>query len=1070
MLRAEEGYSGAERTTVRIGSPGQGSGETSGRHSEERRLENGTLLAGRYRILDLVGRGGMGEVYRALDEQLGLCVALKVLKSSLAGNQETLERFRRELLLARQVSHRNAVRIHDIGQDGELTFLTMDFVEGSSLQALLRVVKRLDPDRAVSIARQVALALEAAHEAGIIHRDLKPSNVLLEAPKEGPLRAYLTDFGIARSLGSPGITGTGLVVGTLAYLSPEQARGVQVDGRSDLYSLGILLFEMLTGELPFAGGSAGESIAQRLTGSSRDLRVVRPDVPPRLAAIVHRLLERDPGRRFQSARELIEALDGWQRPGSFRMSRRLAAMLVLPVLLALGGAAFLAWDRFAGTAPPTASATAGPRPEVAVLPLVDETGRPDLAWLSGGIAEALAAKLGESPGLRVVSSARVFQIVEDLDLPPGPLGAADLRRLAELLDADRLVTGRVHLAGGRLRVDLSLVESELAGLPVTALHAEGGNAGEVMDRAGDLGHALRKRLEAAPTEASPDRATYEAQARAARQGGDPAKARKILAALLARDPHDVETRVELAEVCGEEGDLGAALANLLQVVAADPDHPRAWQLLGRYSILSGDSRRAVDDYLVRAMTVQNRLRSAVGQAEVLNALGVGYNDLGEPDLAAASYEKAAALRRRIGDERGLAATLRNLAAVHMVRGEQQRAGERLDEARRILERLGDPAGLADVANDLGLLAEEQGRFEEAIGHYRRSLELRRRLGQPLEIAESLQNVGYACYLLGRYDDARVYWQQGLDLYRESGDRAGVAVGIQGIGLLQTAQGEWDAALASFLESLDASRKLGLKEATAAALGHLGRVALLQGRFRAALASFEEALTLLRDLGDLRGQVEFTLAEAEAWMEIGDLDAAGQRLDAAGRLLAEAPNREQSADLLRLRGAWHLRRGETGPAREALQQAVIEAEASHGIVALLQARILQARLAGEREQAELRALLAEAEGLGHRALELQIAEALAAAELDRGDLAQSEAAARRGLEVARDSGAWAGAWRLHTLLARILERRGLVREAAGERAQATAELGRLRRDLTPEQRRPFEAIAEVGLLLNPPDRS
>ncbi|HEX9944097.1 MAG TPA: protein kinase [Thermoanaerobaculia bacterium] len=718
------------RETRREGAPG-------------RRLLPGELLAGRYRVLDRVGCGGMGVVYRVLDERLGLCVALKVLRPELADDSRLIERFRRELLLARQVSHRNVVRIHDIGHDGNLLFLTMDFVGGRSLQSVLREEGRLEPGRAASIVRQLALALEAAHEAGIVHRDLKPANVLIEDSG----RACIGDFGVARSLGASGFTRAGVVVGTVAYLSPEQASGDPADGRSDLYALGILLFEMLTGKLPFPGDSVSEALAQRHTGVTRDVQTLRPGVPPHLAAILRRLLARDPSHRFQSARELIDALDGMRRTAlrswPHRWTRGLAAALVLPVLLAAG---WTLWPRD-WPAPPAA---AGPRHVVAVLPLLDETGRPDLAWVSAGLSDMLAASLGESPGLRVVSSGRTAQTVADLKLGYGPPGPGDLRRLADLLGADRLITGRVRSPGGRLRVDLSLVASGLAALPSSALHTEGTSA-EIFAVADSLGRALRERLKVEPSEipvtsSSPaaaraysqalgqlahrdepaavpaleravaadpgftaawialartraglghrrealeaarravaslgprsGRAAYEAQALEARLRGDPAKAREILSTLAGRYPYDVEARIELAEACGELRDLGAAIAVLRRVVEIDPNHPRAWLLLAKSSILAGDSRQAVDDYLVHALVVQNRLGSESGQAEVLDALGAAHDELGELDRAAESYEKAVEIRRRTGDQPGLAAALGHLARLRKdLTPEQRRSFE-----------------------------------------------------------------------------------------------------------------------------------------------------------------------------------------------------------------------------------------------------------------------------------------------------------------------------------------------------------------------------------------------------------
>ncbi|HYU32760.1 MAG TPA: tetratricopeptide repeat protein [Thermoanaerobaculia bacterium] len=951
-----------------------------------RRLQPGEVLAGRYRLCEEVGRGGMGVVYRAVDEQLGVGVALKVLRPELADDPRLVERFRREIIAARQVSHRNAVRIHDIGRDGDLLFLTMDFVEGQSLQALLRKEKRLAPQRAADIARQLALALEAAHEVGIIHRDLKPGNILVEPSGH----AWITDFGLARSPGAHDLTRTGMIVGTPAYLSPEQARGEPVDRLSDLYALGLLLFEMLTGELP-----APETISPPGTGALRDLRTLGPAAPPYLRSIVRRLLDPDTARRFQSAGEVVAALDRRRAPSLLSRRPLLSAALALLVLTALLAATWGILPRNRPASPRSSAAAPLEAPITTSSPV---------------------ALRGYQEGLE--------HLVRREDAVAAPF-------LERSVAADPGFTA-AWIALARVRSSL--------GQSREALQAARRAVASLGPRSG--------------------RFSWEARALEARLRGEPQKAREILTELVARAPQDVEARVDLAEACGEAGDLRAAIAELRRVVAMAPDHPRAWYLLAKHSILAGDSRRAADEYLMRAMVIQDRLGSEAGKAEVHNALGVAYNDLGELDQAAESYKTAAAIRRRIGDQRGLAATLRNLASVDAVRGEHERAEERLAEAMSIVERLGDLVGQADVSNDLGLLAEERGSYEEAMEHYRRGLQLRRRLGQTLPLAESLNNVGYMCYLLARFDDATVYWQQALGLFRQGGDDGGVVLGTQEIGLIQTAQGDWSQARASFLEAIDASRKLGLKQATAAGLIHRGRLELLQGRFLAAFASFEQALPLLRELGDVRGQTELALAEAETWLQAGNLETARQCLDTAERLLAGTPNGEQRSDLLRLRGEWHMQRGETAAAREALQQAMTAAQASHGVVALLQSRIARARLGGSRKLPELRALRTEIGAIGHRGLELAVTEALAEAALAGGQVEEAEAAARQGLEAVQESGAWSGAFRLHLLLAQTLDRRGLLAEAAGERERAAADLARLRSNLTPGQRPWLDALARA----------
>ncbi len=1123
--------------------PGSAGGATRTSSDGPRRLAPGTLLAGRYRILELVGVGGMGVVYRALDEQLGVEVAVKTLRGELAPDEALLDRFRKELILARQVSHRNVVRIHDIGHDGPLHFLSMDFVPGRSLREVLEQEGPMPPERALAIGRQLAEALDTAHREGVVHRDLKPANVLIG---DGD-RAYVTDFGVARSLRSAGLTRPGSVIGTLDYLSPEQAKGEEVDGRSDLYALGLLLFEMLSGKLPFAGGTDTEVLAQRLAAQPRDLTELGVAAPRGLRAVLKRLLARDPADRYQTAGELLADLDRGitgLRP-ALRLPRRgrWAAAAAL-VLVALAAAGWLAWrrglDRPDGAPAATAASPAKPRHAVAVLPLADQTGRPDLAWAGTGLAEMLAAALAESPELRVVDSARVLSTLADLKLPAGPLPAAQLRQLADLLDADRLVTGSLRAVGGRVRADLRLVAADLPDLPSEQVAAERGRAEEVLDLVAELGRALRARLtvepvpeasevasavpaaaaayaegvghllrgeplKAAPvleraTAADPafaaawvrlahtqqalghdDRAlaavrqalgrlqgsrsrlASEARALEARMAGDPERARRLQEELVARYPNDLEARVALAEARAEEGELAPAAAELRRVVALDPDHPRAWYLLGKYSIMTGQSRAAVDDHLVHAMVIQNRLGNEQGKAEVLNALGAAYNELGDHEAALRHYQQAAELRKKIGDDRGYAITLRNLADIYTVRGEGAKAEELLGEGLAILERIGDRTGIADLHNAFGVLAEERGDPQEALDHYRRALQERKALGERLGLAQSLNNVGFAYYLLGQYDNAMVYWRQALDLYRQAGDATGVVFATQSVGLLELAQGEWPRATRSFLSALEKSRELDMQDTTAVSLGHLGRLAHLQGRFAAALANYREALAVCQALEDRRGLAEFTLAEAEVYLDLGAPGEAARRLDAAARWIdEEGGNREQRAELLRLRGERALAAGDAAGARRDLAAAVAEARASHSVVGLLQARLAAARAAGAAGARELAAVKDEADLLGHAALRLAAAEALADATLAAGDAARAESLARGALGIVGEGG-YAGEHRLRLLLAQALAKQGRGAEAERERQLGRAEVERLRRELPAGQRAAFERLAAVRAL-------
>ena len=425
-------------------------GPTSTNVDGVRRLAPGTIVAGRYRIVALAGFGGMGDVYRARDDELKVDVALKVLRPHLASDPRFIERFRRELILARQVTHRNVVRIHDIGESDGIRFLTMSYVEGRSLLELLEQEGPVRAERAVALVRQLADALQHAHDAGIIHRDLKPANILIA--DDGA--AYITDFGVARSTDADGPTRPGAVVGTPAYLSPEQVTGEPVDHRADIYALGIVFYEMLTGTLPFTGESHEELLAQRVTGHVRDLSGSGRDVPRYVRAAVARCLARQPSRRYQQARDLVAHLDGRRVRWSAIPARRLAAAALVVAIVTAGGLAAVRWWPAAGQAEPPAPAARAAH-AVAVLPLADDTSDASLAWTGTGLPEMIASQLALSPELRVVDAQRVLRTLRDLGFAGARWDERALTQVAELLDVTSLLTGGVRRAGGTIRSSLS---------------------------------------------------------------------------------------------------------------------------------------------------------------------------------------------------------------------------------------------------------------------------------------------------------------------------------------------------------------------------------------------------------------------------------------------------------------------------------------------------------------------------------------------------------------------------------------------------------------------------------------
>ncbi|MEP6995757.1 MAG: serine/threonine-protein kinase, partial [Acidobacteriota bacterium] len=300
-------------------------------------LPPGMQIGQRYEVVELLGRGGMGAVYRVRDRHLDRDVALKLIRPEIADDTATLERFKREIQLSSVVTHKNVLRIYDLGESDGIKFLTMHLVAGDDLAAIAKREGKLPIPRILRIFRQICEGLRAAHEQGVIHRDLKPENVMVSANDA----VYLTDFGLAKSLEQSGMTQTGAILGTPYYMSPEQVKGGEADVRSDIYALGVMLYEMCAGQLPFTGRTPYEVMAARLQKTARPVSELNAEVPSYLRKIIDRCLAVDPKIRYQTIDEILADLDA----ETFRPTLRYAALgrrWVRPTVIAAVAAVVLA--------------------------------------------------------------------------------------------------------------------------------------------------------------------------------------------------------------------------------------------------------------------------------------------------------------------------------------------------------------------------------------------------------------------------------------------------------------------------------------------------------------------------------------------------------------------------------------------------------------------------------------------------------------------------------------------------------------------------------------------------------
>jgi serine/threonine protein kinase/Tfp pilus assembly protein PilF len=434
-------------------------------------LTTGSTFAGRYQVIEELGHGGMGKVYRVLDQKLDEEVALKIIKPEIAADKETIKRFHNELRLARKIAHRNVGKMYELMEDGGTHFITMEYVPGQDLRGLIRQMGRLTAGKAVSIAKQVCEGLEEAHRLGVVHRDLKPGNILID--KDG--NARIMDFGIARSLRGKGITGAGVMIGTPEYMSPEQVEGKEADQRSDIYSLGIILYEMITGRVPFEGDTALAIAVKHKTEIPRDPREINTQIPQDLGQLVLKCLEKNKEKRYQSAGELHADLEKIEQglPTTERVVskrkpftskeitvklnlRKLALPLSAVIVLAAG--AIVLWDIIPHKKVPTA-----PKIEnsIAVISFENQTSDKSYDYLRKAIPHLLITSLEQKGGAYVATWERLRDLLKQIgkgekDQIDSDVGFELCRR--EGIQA--LVLGSFMKAGDMFALDVKVLDVE----------------------------------------------------------------------------------------------------------------------------------------------------------------------------------------------------------------------------------------------------------------------------------------------------------------------------------------------------------------------------------------------------------------------------------------------------------------------------------------------------------------------------------------------------------------------------------------------------------------------------------
>jgi serine/threonine protein kinase/tetratricopeptide (TPR) repeat protein len=903
-------------------------------------LQPGYVLANRYEIVQLLGEGGMGSVYEARDRELDRLVALKVIRPELAQNADALHRFKQELILARQVTHRNVIRIFDLGEADGIKFITMEYVEGQDLKALLRETGKLDPKKAAEIIEQVCRALEVAHMEGVIHRDLKPQNIMIG--KQG--KVSVMDFGIARSMEvGGGMTQTGALVGTPEYMSPEQAKGEKLDSRTDLFALGIIFYELLTGDSPYKADTAMATLYKRTKEAARPPVELDQGIPRALSDIVVRCLQIDKEKRYASATGILQDLATWEAPraGTTVLPARLAFSIrglapyvnwiaggALVLLVAIAGIVYR--EKFGFGKPPRVL-NSGPSISLAILPFANGSGDQSLDWLGPSLADMLSTDVGQSSHLRAVSPDRIHQVMHDLQISPDAFSdAATVGRLAQMSNADTIVSGRYAKFGEQFRVDATL--RDIKHERNVSFKVEAANQQDLLQKVDGLAQTIRDNLALQPNIADELKAQsfkpssnsidairlYSEGTDLARQGknlealkefqgatqADPgfALAFAKLGQTLANLGHDSEAEqasrkaVELSEnlparekylIAANDAriqrDYPKAIQYYENLAATSPDDPETQFELGRLYMDSGATDKARDRYSKVLAGDPNN----VGALLALGRLELRHSN---PQGALDYFNRALPLSVQFANDEAKGTILQGIGVSYRQLDKQDEAFRYFQQALEVRQRLNDKRGVGVTLNVMAQIEEGNGKTQQALKDYGQALSIRREIGDKSGVADTLLDLGGFHLDLGHYDQALELFKQALQVQRDLGDEAAQGLSLNNIGLTYLSKSDYENALTYFQQALDIRQKSQVPGDIALNLHNLALTYEYLGRYDQALDNFEHALDLYRNSGDKRGEAMESYAMGTLFGYQGRLGAAISSKEQALKIFTELQDR------------------------------------------------------------------------------------------------------------------------------------------------------------------------------------
>ncbi len=904
--------SGGEEETIRLdGSDKPASGATIAAQ-----LQPNQILADRFRIVRFIAHGGMGSVYEADDLELQERVALKTVRPDIAADGKSIERFKREIRLARKVTHPNVCRIYDVfNHQGEsaqadmpaaVTFLAMELLRGETVQDRLRRVGRLTTDEAYPILAQMVDALSAAHDAGIIHRDFKSANVMLvpSSHNEAELRTVVTDFGLASHLSAETaatrFTGTGSIVGTPDYMSPEQVEDGEITAATDIYALGIVIYEMLTGAFPFVGNTALSGLIKRLKDAPESPRTHLPDLDPKWEAVILRCLEREPERRFARAADVMTFLDGGAAGAKLHQTRPIwkrpplmAAAAVVLFLLALLGYQFSSYQlrpNETGLDPPRPPppVVISSRPSVAILGFKNLSGKDEVGWLSTALSEMLSSELAAGEELLIIPGENVERMKINLALRDSDTLASDtLGQIRDTLGATFVVQGSYLALGTEAPIQIILSLQETKEGETLDRISEKTQQAKLTEFVSQIGDRLREKLgiDLSPDEEeqvvaarpkTPQAARFYSQGLQKLRVYDALSAEGLLSRAVKANPRNPLFHSALSVAWSRLGEDAKATEEAKKAFELSAKLPRGERLSveARYRETTSEWDKAIQLYTTLVSDYPDQLDYGLRMAEAQISFG-------KADKARITAAQLRRLPRSLSEDpridlvdaqaaealsdwptqKGLASTAADKAGVHGSRlvvaraqllegtahrklGDFESARRSFEEAKTIYQDAGDVANMAFAMNAIAQLLTESGSYADAKTMHEKALQAQEEAGDQAGLATTVDSLAKILSEQGDMDSVRKLYEEKIaarSMARGKGAR--LAKPMNNMALAFKQKGELDKAARLYERGLDFYRKSRNLMGTAQALMNLSQIVRLQGKLSEARVHAEEALKI-----------------------------------------------------------------------------------------------------------------------------------------------------------------------------------------------------------------------------------